>query len=123
MNPFLVAGCVVLFLDFIWLNLNMDYHKKFFRLVQGGPLKINVIPALIVYILIPFAIVYFAVNEARSLKDAAIKGAILGACMYGLYDLTNLSTLTGWTYRMALSDTLWGTLLCSAASWAAYKFK
>jgi len=123
MNTLLVAGGVVLFLDFIWLNLNLAGHKKLFASVQGSPLNIRVIPALAVYVLIPFAIVYFAVNGARGLNDSAIRGAILGACMYGLYDLTNLSTLKGWTYTMAITDTLWGTTVCAIAAWVAYKFK
>ena len=123
MNKFLVAAGVVLALDFIWLSLNVDAHKKLFKSVQGSPLSIRVIPAMAVYILIPLAIVFFAVNGAKSIKDAATKGALLGASMYGLYDLTNLSTLKGWTYIMTIKDTLWGTAVCSAAAAAAMKFK
>ena len=122
MKSFVIALATILVLDFMWLNLNNLYHKKLFTSVQKAPLNIRVIPALFVYLLIPFAIIYFAVSNAKSLKDAAMKGAILGLCMYGLYDLTNLSTLKGWTYEMATKDMLWGTTLCAAAAAAAYKF-
>ena len=123
MNTLLVAAAVVFVLDFIWLSLNLDAHKKLFSSVQGSPLSIRVIPAIAVYILIPLAIVYFAVNGSKSMNDAATKGAILGVSMYGLYDLTNLSTLKGWTYTMTIKDILWGTALSSAAAAVAYKFK
>ena len=123
MNTVLVAAIVILVLDFIWLSLNVDAHKKLFSSVQGSPLRIRVIPAIAVYVLIPFAVAYFAVYGSKNIKDAATKGALLGASMYGLYDLTNLSTLNGWTYVMTVKDILWGTALCSAAAAAAYKFK
>jgi uncharacterized membrane protein len=123
MNPVLLAGATVLFLDFIWLNLNKDYHKNLFKSVQGSPLHIRIFPALLVYILIPLAVVFFAVNKASSLKDAGLRGALLGLAMYGLYDLTNLSTLSGWTYEMVLRDVSWGTLVCGAAAYVSYKFK
>jgi uncharacterized membrane protein len=123
MNTFLVAAGVVIILDFIWLHLNLDAHKKLFAHVQGSPLRIRVIPAIAVYVLIPLAIAYFAVSGAKSLKDAGIRGALLGASMYGLYDLTNLSTLNGWTYVMTMKDILWGTTVCAAAAGAAFKFK
>lgn len=123
MNTLLIAAGVVFILDFIWLSINVNAHKKLFKSVQGSPLSIRVIPAIAVYILIPFAIVYFAVNGSKNIYDAATKGAILGVCMYGLYDLTNLSTLNGWTYEMTLKDMLWGTVLCSTAAATAYKFK
>jgi len=123
MNTLFVAAGVVLILDFIWLYLNVDAHKKLFSEVQGSPLRIRVIPAIAVYVLIPLAITYFAVSGAKSLKDAGTRGALLGASMYGLYDLTNLSTLKGWTYVMTIKDTLWGTTVCAAAAAAAFKFK
>jgi len=123
MNAVLLAGVTLIFLDFIWLNLNMDYHKKLFNAVQGSPLHIRIFPALLVYILIPFAVVFFAVNRASSLKDATIKGAILGFSMYGLYELTNLSTLNGWTYEMVVRDMFWGTAVCAAAAGVSYKFQ
>jgi uncharacterized membrane protein len=122
MNPVLLAGATVILLDFIWLNLNMNYHKKLFNSVQGSPLNIRVFPALLVYILIPVAVVFFAVNKASSFNDAIKKGALLGLAMYGLYDLTNLSTLSNWTYEMVVRDVLWGTVVCGAAAGVAYKY-
>ena len=122
MNPVLLAGATVIILDFIWLNLNINYHKKLFNSVQGSPLHIRVFPALLVYILIPVAVVFFAVNKASSFNDAVTRGALLGLAMYGIYDLTNLSTLSNWTYEMVFCDVLWGTSVCAAAAAVAYKY-
>ena len=65
-----------------------------------------------VYVLIPLAVAYFAIMPSKTLSEAATRGAFLGTSMYGLYDLTNLASLKGWTTAMAVTDTLWGTVLC-----------
>ena len=123
MHPFITITIVVLLMDAVWLTLNYKAHSALFASVQKSPLTVRVIPALLVYILIPAALVYFAVNTSKSLKESATKGALLGASMYGLYDLTNLSTLKGWTYEMAVKDTLWGTIVCASGAVAGYNFR
>ena len=123
MNPILVAFITVIVMDAAWLSLNYNYHSKLITAVQHSPIAVRLIPAIAVYILIPLAVTYFAVNEAKSVKNAGMKGALLGLSMYGLYDLTNLATLKGWTYEMALMDTAWGTLVCATSAAVAYKFK
>jgi hypothetical protein len=55
-------------------------------------------------------------------KEAFTKGGLLGFSMYGLYDLTNMATLKGWTYTMLVKDTTWGTFLCAAAAASGYYF-
>ena len=122
MNPILVAFITVIVMDAVWLSLNYNYHSKLITTVQHSPIAVRLIPAIAVYILIPLAVTYFAVNEAKSVKNAGMKGALLGLSMYGLYDLTNLATLKGWTYEMALKDTAWGTLVCATSAAVAYKF-
>jgi uncharacterized membrane protein len=57
-------------------------------------------------------IVYFAALPAAGDPWAAFRdGAILGLLAYGTYEATNLSTLKGWTARMAAVDTIWGAAL------------
>ena len=68
MNPILVAFITVIVMDAVWLTLNYKYHSKLFTAVQGSPIAVRLIPAIAVYILIPLAVTYFAVNEAKSVK-------------------------------------------------------
>ena len=65
------------------------------------------IPAAIVYILLAFALVSVS-KGAKNMKDAALRGALVGGTMYGFYDATNMATLKGWTWTMVITDTLWG---------------
>ncbi len=123
MKSILVAFLTVVAMDAVWLTLNYNYHSKLFKSVQGSPIAVRLIPAIAVYVLIPLAVTYFAVKDAKSVKNAGMKGALLGLSMYGLYDLTNLATLKGWTYEMAIKDTAWGTLVCATSAAVAYSFK
>ncbi|WP_333630300.1 DUF2177 family protein, partial [Agrobacterium cavarae] len=58
--------------------------------------------------------------------EALLSGAIFGFLAYGTYDMTNLSTLKGWTWRLCVVDIIWGTLLTSlaaaAGAWATQAF-
>ena len=110
-------------MDAMWLTSNYNYHSKLFESVQKSPMTVRLIPAALVYILIPLALYYFAIEPSKTEKDSVIKGGLLGLSMYGLYDLTNLATLKGWTTEMAIKDTLWGTFACATGSLIGFYFK
>ena len=120
---------VCLFLDLFWLTARGEYHTKLFAEVQKSPLTIRFLPALAVYILIALAVWYFvfqvpATSVSTNPAKAFVIGATLGFSMYGLYDLTNLATLKGYTLEMTLTDMAWGTFLCgTAAGVTAYLLK
>ena len=123
LQPFLTSAVTILVLDAIWLTINKKYHEKLFRNVQQSPMEIRFIPAVLVYVLIPLAVTYFAILPSKSIIESLQKGAFIGLSMYGLYDLTNLATLHGWTIEMTIKDSLWGTFACSIASTVGYYFK
>jgi uncharacterized membrane protein len=47
-------------------------------------------------------------------------GALLGLVAYGTYDITNLSTLRGWSLTVTAIDIAWGAVLTAVASVAGY---
>lgn len=124
----LILG-VCLFLDLFWLGARGEYHSRLFAEIQKSPLTIRLLPALAVYILIALSIWFFvfqvaATNTAKNPAKAFAIGATLGFSMYGLYDLTNLATLKGYTLEMTVVDMAWGTFLCgTAAGITAYLLK
>ena len=123
----LILG-VSLFLDLFWLMARSEFHSRLFADIQKSPLTIRFLPAVAVYLLIALAIWFFVFRVSDSIaknpgKAFAI-GATLGFSMYGLYDLTNLATLRGYTLEMTLVDMAWGTFLCgTAAGVTAYLLK
>ena len=110
-------------MDAVWLTINHTYHSKLIESIQHSSLQLRIIPAILVYILIACAVIFFAVLPSKSKKQSMLYGGYIGFAMYGLYDLTNLATFTNWTYEMAITDMLWGTLLCSISSYVGFHFK
>lgn len=109
---FLVAT-IMLLLDFGWLAANNKYHRRVFAELQGQPLQVRIIPAVLVYLLMIVAVWFFAVSPAGDWSEAAGRGALIGVIMYGLYDLTNYATLVNYPIEYAVTDMMWGTFLCA----------
>lgn len=114
------TALVMLVFDILWLSLRNPYHQRLFRDIQGSPLTMRILPALLIYCLLPVAVYLGAVKDATSLQDAAQKSALVGLVLYAFYDLTNYATLTGWTLEMTVVDILWGTFLCTVGGAAGY---
>jgi uncharacterized membrane protein len=115
------TALAALLVDIPYLWMRLDFHRTFFMSVQQSPLNMRIIPAVFVYVLFAVALVFVALKPAASLKDAAVRGALVGAVMYGFYDATNLATLTGWTWNMAIVDTLWGATAGALVASIMYK--
>ena len=66
------------------------------------------------------AFTIFVAPRANSLSGAAILGALFGLVVYGVYDLTNYSTLREWPLRLTIADIVWGAVACAAVSASAF---
>jgi len=109
-------------LDAGWLTLRYNYHNDLIYKIQKMEIAPRIIPAILIYILIPVAVFLYAVKDATSTKDAALRGALIGYILYAFYDLTNYATLTNYTLEMTLTDITWGTVVCTAGAVVGYKF-
>jgi uncharacterized membrane protein len=100
---------IMLDIPFLFFINNKMYKKQFER-IQGDsvvPFIRLVVSAVITYLVLAFAIQYFAINTGL-----VINGFILGFCIYSVYNFTNLATISQWGYWEAIADTIWGTVLC-----------
>jgi uncharacterized membrane protein len=115
-----VALVVMGALDGVWLGwLAKDFYRE-----QLGPLmtdSVRIVPAAIYYLGFPAVIVYLALTPAASLGEAALRSAVLGLAAVGVYDLTNLAILRGYTLTMAAVDMAWGTFASAVGGAAAYR--
>jgi uncharacterized membrane protein len=123
LKSILVTALTMLVLDAVWLTFRRSYHESLIKSVQGTISSIRIIPAILIYILLPASTTYFATNHSKTSVEALKNGAIFGASMYALYDLTNLATLKGWTMEMTIIDILWGTVICSVGAFSGYFMK
>lgn len=122
---YIATAVVFLGLDALWLSrvaLGM-YRRELGSLLLDKP---NLPIAAAFYLLYVAGIVVLAVVPALGeggWVKALLLGAVLGLVAYGTYDITNLSTLKGWSAKLALIDIAWGTVLTAVTAtigwWAA----
>lgn len=108
-------------LDGVWLGwLALDFYRR-----ELGPLmtdSVRVVPAALYYLLFPAAVVYLAVAPSVRLGEAVLRSAVLGLAAFGVYDLTNLATLRGYSVTMTVVDIAWGAFASALGGLAAHYF-
>ena len=117
-----VTAIVFLGLDFLWLSrVALDiYRREIGTLLLDKP---NLGIASVFYLLFVVGIVILAVAPALTSGNwttALINGAVLGLVAYGTYDITNLSTLKGWSVSLTAIDMAWGTALTAVSATIGY---
>lgn len=103
-------------LDFVWLSTmgKNFYIPELGNLVMEKP---NLLIAGLFYLAYVAGIVALVAAPAEGdLVKALFFGAILGFVAYGTYDLTNLSTMNGFSPKVAIVDIAWGTSLTALSS-------
>ncbi|GFR44282.1 hypothetical protein Agub_g5489 [Astrephomene gubernaculifera] len=109
---FLPSLVAFIALDITWIiliagNLYVTTLGDFLRAPGAG-----LLPGLLAWLCVVASIYFFALPLSRSSTAALRQGALLGACLYGTYEFTNLAVLGRWTWSLALADTAWGTVVC-----------
>ena len=109
-------------LDALWLGwLAIDFYKRELGALMTD--SVRVVPAAMYYVFYPMAIVFLALTpRPATLASAALRSAVLGAAAFGVYDLTNLAILRGYTVNMTIVDMLWGTFATAVGGSTAYAF-
>ena len=96
------AATLLVLVDSVWLLTGGIYARQVAERIQGKPVRIRYLAALITYM----AMAYLVLQA----KSAAHAFAI-GAATYAVYDFTTLAILQDYDWRFAIADTLWGGIL------------
>jgi len=115
----LISAILFVCIDSIYLNLMRGYFDNQVKKVQGSPIQLNFVGALITYIFLIFGINYFIISKNKSVNDAFL----LGLVIYGVYEFTNLSLLKNWNWLTTILDTTWGGVLFASTTYLAYGIK
>ncbi|WDR04065.1 DUF2177 family protein [Devosia algicola] len=120
----LYAACTIVFfaLDFMWLTTiaKSTYQREIGSILLPNP---NLAVAAGFYLLYLVGVVVLVAAPAEGdVMKALLTGALLGFVAYGTYDLTNLSTLKGFTPTIAAIDMAWGTALTALSAAAGVWF-
>lgn len=123
---YLAALLVIGALDALWLGW---LARDFYRDAMGELMRPDIRwgPALVFYFAYPAGLLALALTPMpEHALGAAARGALMGLVAYGVYDMTNLATLKGWSWRLSLVDMGWGVFVsclgAGAAWWAWAKF-
>ena len=116
---FLVSAIVFVFLDYLYLGLMKGYFEKQVQLVQGAPLKVNLLGAIICYIFLITGINYFIIKPNRSIQDAFLFGLVI----YAVFETTNVALFTKWSWLTVIIDSLWGGVLFALTTFIVSKVK
>jgi uncharacterized membrane protein len=123
---YLVCLACTLVLDYLWLAKLMQgfYLSELgpYARVRGRTIKPVYWAAAIVYLLLPLGVVLFAlprVDPAHLVASSLGWGALFGLTVYGVYDMTNMSTLERWPVKMVWIDICWGCFLCAVTTFIA----
>jgi uncharacterized membrane protein len=105
-------------IDLVWLMwlARPTYVAEMGNLLKKDP---NLGAAVAFYLLYAAGLLFFAVSpgiKGGSVMHALMLGAALGLVAYGTYDLTNLSVIEGFNWRIAMIDLAWGTALSGATA-------
>lgn len=109
--------------DFVWLGFvmnkfNTEQLRNIGRIVDGK-FQVNFTAAAIVYVFMAALMALFLlpkIGQGASLGTALLWGALMGLCVYGIYDMTNLAILKDYPLAFALVDMSWGTALFAAVA-------
>jgi uncharacterized membrane protein len=104
---FLISAILFVVIDFLYLNLIKNYFANQVKIVQGSPLKVNLLGTLLCYIFLIFGINYFIISSKKTAYDAFLLGLII----YGVFETTNYALFSKWSILTVIMDTLWGGIL------------
>jgi uncharacterized membrane protein len=115
-----VALVAMSVLDALWLGwLARNFYKQELGALMTD--SVRIVPAVLYYLLYPAAIVYLALTPAPpSLAEAVLRSAVLGLTAFGVYDLTNLATLRGYSLSMTVVDIAWGGFATAVGGGVTY---
>lgn len=114
----LYGACALVFfpIDFVWLSTvgKSFYFKELDGLLLDRP---NLVVAGMFYLAYVAGVVVLVAAPAEGdVMKALMMGAVLGFVAYGTYDLTNLSTIKGFSPTVAVVDIAWGTVLTAVSA-------
>ena len=110
----------IILVYYLIIDLTMIYvyngraFGEMIKKIQGKPMKIRLLPSVLAFLVIAFGLDYFVLERIRDdniVWDSFRYGFIWGLVVYGVYDLTNLGTISGYTFKVGLVDWLWGGLI------------
>ena len=118
MSKYIVSSIILVLVDYIYLSIIKDFFGNQIKKVQGSPMKVNLVGAILCYIILVLGINYFIIYQNKSILDAFL----LGLLIYGVYETTNYALFSNWSVSTVIIDTLWGGILFALTTYLIRHF-
>lgn len=118
MHLFLIIGLVTA-LDLAHIYFFRESYEVNIKKItnSSAPISYNFKYVIAAYLCIA-TIIYMLYLMSKATKFShknILIAAVLGVCVFGIYNFTNAATLKNYSNRIAIHDTLWGGLLLGFA--------
>ena len=110
MFTFLSILVILLLFDSVYLFVTKAIFGEMVAKIQRTAIQFRLEGAIIVYLLLAVALYYFIVKPGLSVWEAGL----LGLVIYGTFDFTNYAMFKNYDLKIAIMDTVWGSLLFMA---------
>jgi uncharacterized membrane protein len=110
MFSFLSILVILVLIDSVYLFLTKSIFGEMVAKIQKTAIQFRLVGAIIVYLLLAVALYYFIVKPGLSVW----KAGLLGLVIYGTFDFTNYAMFKNYDLKIAIMDTVWGSLLFMA---------
>jgi uncharacterized membrane protein len=107
--------------DSVWIVGGRNIHNRVITKVQKSAPELNVIPAILFYVLAAAGYVFIVKKLARTDKEALMYGVLLGLLMYGTFDLTNKAIFKDYPWYYTITDMAWGTFCMGLVSFLVFR--
>jgi len=115
---YLIPAFTMLSLDSIYLSqIGAGLFGPMVKQIQNEKLTLNYYGATICYVLLLIVLYKFIIKENKSPKDAFL----LGFCIYGVFDSTNIAIFKKYQYFPAIVDMIWVGILFYLTTMITYK--
>lgn len=109
-SAFLSILVILVLIDSVYLFVTKAIFGEMVAKIQRTAIQMRLEGAVIVYLLLAVALYYFIVKPGLSVW----KAGLLGLVIYGTFDFTNYAMFKNYDLKIAIMDTVWGSLLFMA---------
>jgi uncharacterized membrane protein len=113
---------IYVIIDLVWILGARKLHNQTVEKVQGSPLKADPIPIALYYLMAPLAYIFIIKPHAKNMSDVIKMAALVGALMFGTFDLTNKAIFKNYTWSYAIMDIMWGIFSITLVSVLCWKY-
>ncbi|NCS99119.1 DUF2177 family protein [Candidatus Parcubacteria bacterium] len=112
-----------LLVDFTWIifGANPLYQAEVGEILAES---FRIVPAFLAYIGLVAGLFIFAINpsyrEGKFFKSIVL-GSLFGVFAYAIFALTNLAVIDVWTWKVAITDIVWGGVIGAIVGGIGYK--